>query len=325
MAGSYILSTGDCEFLILCWIECLKIINRLLVKIFKWRMMNSNAISHELSRWHFSRKQVAENYLKTLSSGVVLSTTVFAPSQTGLTHFFIHDICPCAHEKNYVTVYIDLSEPEIPVTVAVLNGLVKTFDEASFYKTGLNYLKGVFQTSRLGVAEFGKWAPKGEQKNAMIFIENKGENLDLIDSYFKKLSSYKSILVLIDHSHQLGQSDLGREFSVYFKNLIVEKSNAIKVLYATCDMDKWALIFKNRNSSLNSEGAFVHKLPNLGKVFVREMLCRMKLNISIDEAVQCFEMTGSRPGVFVDILMDWKYSCEKSMNIYFAEQIKTKN
>ena len=283
--------------------------------------MNSYAISHELSKWHFPRRQVAENYLKTLSSGVVLSTTIFSPSQTGLSNFLINDICPCAHEQKYLTVYIDLSDSEIAVTAAVLMGLEKTLVESSFLRHGFNILKGILQSSNAEGVEVKTWASKEDMRNPRFFMENKEQHLVLIDNYFKKLSSYRSVLVLIDHAHQLNQLDLGRDFSVYFRNLIIKNSNNIKPLYATNDMDKWGLVFKNRNFPLNSEGAFLHKLPSLGKVFVREVLLRMRLDISMEEATQCFAMTGNKPGFFIFILMGWSKTSGKAACDYFSERL----
>lgn len=282
--------------------------------------MSANTRSHEISGWHFPRNQVAENYLKTLSSGVVLSTTVFAPPQTGLTRFFLHEIVPCAHQQKYITIYIDLSDKKVPITVSVMVALEKTFSELSFFKIGFNFLKGMLHSNSVD-----KHLVNHEDLTDQLFFQKNNKNfLDLIDRLFQKLLINNQLLILVDHAHNLGKDELSLEFCVYFKNLIAKNSKNIRPLYATNNMDEWALVFKNRKSVLNSEGAFVHKLPMLGKVFVREVLLKMKIKISMEEAVRCFEMTACRPRDFIDGLIEWEKSGTQSVLQIFEKKFAAK-
>ena len=257
----------------------------------------------------------------------MLSTTVYAPPKTGLSHFFINDVIPCALNDKYVTVYIDLSDPEVPVTAAVLVGLERVLSGSSVFQTSFNFLKGIFQTK-----SSVEWKNKSDaffRKTEVIdknfFIENKEIHFALIDNYFKKILEYKSVLVLVDHAHDLGKDEIGREFCSYFRGLISQNSSVIRPLYATNNLAAWGGVFDNRRSALYSEGAFVHKLPILGKVFVRELIQRMGLNISMEEACKCFELVSGRPGIFVGMLMGWPPNFGIPLSSYFSNELEGNN
>lgn len=285
-------------------------------------LLNAPVHNPSFSSWHYARRQVAESYLKTLSSGVMLSTTVYAPPQTGLTQFFINDVIPCAHGDRYVTAYVDLSDPKIPATAAMLMGLERVMAGSSVLQTGFNFLKGIFQSKDAGESKVGNYLKKSAVIDTDYFLENKDAHLALVDSYFKKILNYKSLLILVDHAHELGKDELNREFCSYFKNLISEHAHSIRPLYATSNMGSWSGVFENRRSALYSEGAFVHKLPALGKVFVRDVLGRTGRQVSMEEATRCFEMAGFRPGIFVGLLLGWDKGGDIPLSHYFYRELE---
>ena len=277
-----------------------------------------------IADWHFSRKQIAESYLRTLSSGVMLSTTIYAPPKTGLSQFLINDVILCARDDKYVTVYIDFSDPKVPVTAAVLAGLERVLSGSSIFQSSFNFLRGLFQSrmpyeARVKTSEFKR---NLEIIDEDFFIQNKVMHLALIDSYFKKIFEYKSVIVIVDHADELNKDDLGKEFCLYFRSLISQNSNVVRPLYGTNNLSAWSGVFDNRSSALYSEGAFVHKLPILGKVFVREVINRLGLDISMEESYKCFELVGGKPGVFMRLIMAWKTNYSVSLFDYFSIEVE---
>lgn len=285
--------------------------------------MNTSASNQGFANWHFSRKQVAESYLKTLSSGVLLSTTIFAPPQTGLTQFFINDVIPCAQSDRYVTVYVDLSDPQVPVTAAVLIALERVMTGSSVLQTSFNFFKGIFQSKELSESKVGSFLKKVDVIDEKYFVENKDKHFSLIDSYFSKILNYKSVLVLIDHAHLLERDELGREFCCYFADLINRNTQSIRPLYGTNNMSGWSGVFENRRSALYSEGAFIHKLPTHGKVFIREVISRSGASFSMEEMLKCFELTACKPGVFIALLAGWDIESMGSLSNYFYKEIES--
>ena len=254
----------------------------------------------------------------------MLSTTVYAPPKTGLSQFLINDVLPCALDDKYATVYIDLSDPQVPVTAAVLASLERVLVGSSVFQSSFNFLKGIFQ-SKVAVETKVKseyLTRKTEIIDQRFFVENKDSHLALIDNYFKRIFEYKSVIVIIDHADQLGKDEIGREFCAYFRTLITENSSVVRPLYATNNLSGWSGIFDNRRSALYSEGAFVHKLPIMGKVFVREIIRRLGQDISIEEAYKCFELTGGKPGIFTCMLMGWQPNLGMPLYTYFSLELE---
>ena len=287
----------------------------------KGTFVQSSNVLAPFSGWHFARPQVAESYLKTLSSGVMLSTTIQAPEKSGLTNFLINDVIPSASHEKFVTVYVDLSDPLLPVSAAVINGLERVLMGSTAIYSGFNIFKGIFHTRNPQVCERGRYLNKPKIIDKNFFLENKEKTFELIKIYFKKILSYKSVLILIDHSDNLMKDEADLEFCDYFRSLIISNAQDIRPLYASSNKEAWRGIFESRHSPLYSEGAFVHNLPALGKNFMREVVLRSGLNISMDEGLSCYEMTGERPGIFTALIMAFGSSGSKSITTYFHQQL----
>lgn len=283
--------------------------------------VKSSFVINPFSGWHFARQQVAARYLKTLSSGVMLSTTIQAPAKTGLTSFLINDVIPCAADAKFVTVYVDLSDPEVPISAAVITALERVLSGSSAIHAGFNLFKSLFLARHSDSCSKEKYVQKIQIVDKNYFLENREKNLELIKSYFQKILSYKSVLILVDHADQLTHDDIALEFCEYFKELITKNSQAIRPLYATSNKEAWSGVFENRHSPLYSEGAFVHKLPALSKNFVRDAVLRSGLNISMDEGVTCYEMAGERPGIFSALLLGWDPLGNSPITSYFHQQL----
>ena len=280
-----------------------------------------SVILNPFAGWHFARESMAARYLKTLSSGVMLSTTIQAPPKAGLTSFLINDVLTSAANEKFVTVYVDLSDPQVPVTAAVMHALERVLAGSSAIHSGFNLFKGLFQSKAVDVCSKDKYVHKLEIVDKQHFLDCKDKHLAMIEQYFKKMLAYKSMLVVVDHADQLNSDALGLMFCEYFKELITKNAQAIRPLYASSNKEAWSGVFENRHSALYSEGAFVHKLPALGKNFVRDAVMRSGLNVSMDEALTCYEMAGERPGIFTAMLLGWDPLGNSAITSYFHEQL----
>lgn len=268
-----------------------------------------------ISGWHFSRKLLADSYLKTLSSGVMLSTTIHAPRQTGLTQFLINDVMPAAVAENYLPVYVDLSDTKVPVTAAVMWGLERVFAGTSIFKTGVNLFKNLFASHDLSISKKTAYISQTQVVDHDYFVEQKNQHFEFIEEKIERLIGKKSVLLIFDHAHNLLEVPLGLEFCKLLCKLISKHGYMIKPLYATNNVAQWEKIFKTKNSPLYSEGAFIHHLPKLGKNFVRDVVKQGGITISMEEANNGFEMTQFRPGIFVALIMRW----ENEVNIPFVK------
>jgi hypothetical protein len=65
--------------------------------------------------WHYSRPELASNYLKIFELGLTSARALFAKRRMGKSEFLEQDLIPAARKQGYVTVYLNLwdarSEP----------------------------------------------------------------------------------------------------------------------------------------------------------------------------------------------------------------------
>jgi hypothetical protein len=277
--------------------------------------------------WHFPRKGVAERYFKAMSSGVMLSTTVFSPPQTGLSHFFIRDLMPYACEQGYSVAYVDLSSPQVPFTTSMLMAMDRLLTSESLYDIGLNFLKDFFsheekKTSR-GVEFYKNSVTQNDEK---YFQDTEQQHLELISQKVGKATLDGNLLLIFDGAHALAKDALSPRFTQYLKDLLLEHRDRINPIYGTSDLDAWKLTFQNSESPLHSEGPSIHKLPLLDIHFIRAWLDRKGLQIHIHEALQSFLQLRCKPALFIDLVSSWSTSRETSLLEYashYAPQPQT--
>jgi hypothetical protein len=58
-----------------------------------------------MEKWHYPRKELAEQYLGVLGIGISSNLAIIAPRRKGKTLFILSDLAPLAQKKNYLPVY----------------------------------------------------------------------------------------------------------------------------------------------------------------------------------------------------------------------------
>lgn len=252
----------------------------------------------------------------------MLSNTVYAPPQTGLTNFLINDLIPAALEDKFIPVYIDFSDTSVPVTVAFLIGLERAVLGSPVSNYSFNVFKSLFVSKDGSACKKNDYLVESVVIDLKLLEEKNCDYIELIDQYIKKISNFRKILFIVDHVENLSIEEKNKDFLNYYKFLLENKRSMVKAIYATSDMEKWSVVFKNPQSPLNSEGAFVHKLPMLARVFVREVLYRIGSPAYLEEAIRCFDILGCRPGIFISIVGSWKGNSFSTLSEHVYAEMK---
>lgn len=273
-----------------------------------------------LSDWHFKRDFIAESYFKTIFSGVILSSTVFAEKNTGLTSFFINDLMPCAIRNDHSVAYVDLSNKNIPVTAAVLMALDRVLTASNSSNLSFDFLKGIFLSGKM-LKNKDFYLNKSDAINEKYFIENSRAHFDLIEEKINIILDKKKLLIIFDHADELARDRLSLDFLSVLRSLLVSNRDVLKPIYGTSDMDVWTTIFKNTKSPLYSEGASVHKLPALDILFVRNLLGNTGIDVSLEELFYYFKLLGNRPGIFVALVLGWNKRTFPVFSDYVNQQL----
>ena len=270
----------------------------------------------EFSDWHYKRELIAESYFRTIFSGVILSTTVYADSKTGLTNFFIRDLMSCAAANEYSVVYVDLSNKKVPVTAAFLMALDRVLVAGNSANVSFNFFKGLFVSGKSHYPN-DYYLNGGEGGDQLFFLNNMSVHLELMEAKVMDILKKNRLLLIFDHAHNLGADLIADEFCIFLRRILVQYRDRLKPIYGTCDIPQWSAIFKNPRSALYSEGASMHHLPVLDRIFVREVMQKSGIRIELDEAVHYFKQIGCKPGIFLAMVSGWSSSEHGEFVDYF--------
>ena len=287
--------------------------------------MIDDSQQQEIFGWHHRREVFASSYLKTLFSGVILSTTVISPHKTGLTSFFLNDLLPHAVDEGHCVIYVDLSDTSFPATAAFLIGLEKAMHGNSRnLGVSFNFFKGLFSPSKPN--KNNSYLSKGALSivDQAYFDENFDEHIEIFDTKIKKIAEKSPVLIIVDHAQNLRLNKIGVKFANYFKDLLICNRFAIKPIYGMQTLDAWANVFKDPKFPLYSEGASVHTLPPLDRAFVRTVMNKVGATVHLDEAMHCFSMVKNQPGIFIAIIIAWDDKSGKSLSSHFVSALEDK-
>lgn len=270
------------------------------------------------SEWHFKRALIAEETLKAMYSGVILSTTVMAAPKTGLSHFFIHDLMPCATQQGYIVAYVNLANPLVPAAAAMLMALDRLATSSNQGSSSFGFFKGMFLPEKKkapkGVDYYHSTLPGDEE----YFQDDITPLLALIEQKVIKALQKGPLLLIFDGAHALSRDAHALRFAEHLKDLLLAHRDQIFPLYGTSDLEAWRLTFQNKAAPLYSEGASLHTLPLLDEAFVQALLDRHGLQIPLDEARQAFAQLGGCPGIFAHLVADWSATRDTGLLEYTA-------
>lgn len=275
--------------------------------------------------WHFKRPVLAQSYIKTLFTGVMLSTTVQAQPGTGLSSFLLRDVAAEAQANGYVVAYVDLSDPSVPVSLACVQGVRLLLKSESLGRQSWRFLRNLFAGGSASIEK--EWQADGPSTLGESYYQ---EHLEKHASLFENLLSEivkegERLLLIVDHAHEFARDKVAVRMAQALRNAINANRNNIWPLYGSAHMQRWHSVFQDPNAPLYSEGASVHGLPALGKPFVRQFCAQLQINnvdFDIDEVARCFLRTGGRPKLLNEVLRLWLLDDRYSVEEHCQEMLK---
>lgn len=275
--------------------------------------------------WHFKRPVLAQSYIKTLFTGVMLSTTVQAQSGTGLSSFLLRDVATEAQANGYVVAYIDLSDASVPVSLACVQGVRLLLKSESLGRQSWRFLRNLFGGATSSIDK--EWQADGP---ALLGDSYYQEHVEKHASVFEDLLSEISkesdrLLFIIDHAHEFARDKVAVRMAQALRNAINANRNNIWPLYGSANMQRWHSVFQDPNAPLYSEGASVHGLPALGKPFVRQFCAQLQIHtpdLDVDEVARCFVRAGCRPKLLSEVLRLWSADDRYSLEEHCQEVLK---
>lgn len=281
--------------------------------------------------WHFPRPELARSYLALLSTGLVVSTSIFAPRRTGKTVFLRQDLTPAALAQGYLVAYADLWQTRQTPGVALIRGLEEALEPKTLAQKALRglqrpvkSLKGEAKVGELGVGvEVALEDPKHAASELALRIE------ELI----AQLGARKPLLLLVDEAQELARTKEAELIATALRTAITKHRDQMRVVFTGSSRTQLAHVFSNTDAPLYTVGAMVNDFPLLDRHFAEYVVGRFEQacgrTLDVDEVWAQFQAFRQHPepllAAVVAVLMDPQMSFADACAREHEEQDKSEN
>jgi hypothetical protein len=281
--------------------------------------------------WHCPRPDLAKTYLKLLSAGPVVSTSIFAPRRTGKTAFLRQDLTPAAQKSGYTVAYADLWQTRLSPGLALVRGLEEALEPRTLAQKAMHKLQHPVKKVKAKGALGGL---KGELELELETTKKEGSELSLrIDDLIARLCAKNPLLLLVDEAQELARNKDNELVATALRTAITKHRDRIRVVFTGSSRTKLAHVFSNTDAPLYSVGAAIQDFPLLGRElveFVAEKFNQAtQRTLDVAKAWQEFQAFKHQPEPFlaaiVAVMMAPSLSLAQACAMERAEQDKSEN
>ena len=281
--------------------------------------------------WHCPRPALARSYLKLLSAGPVVSTSIFAPRRTGKTVFLLQDLTPAARKAGYVVAYADLWQIRLNPGMALIRGLEEALEPKTIAQKALKRLRAPVKkvTAKGGVGEIA-----GELEIELGDSRKDATNLALrIEELVSRLVSKKPLLLLVDEAQELARNRENELVATALRTTLTKYRDKMRVVFTGSSRTQLAHVFSNTDAPLYAVGATIHDFPLLGRELVEFVAEKFKdatqRTLDVAKGWKAFQDFKQQPEPFlsavVAMLMEPSLTIERACAIERAGQDKEEN
>lgn len=216
--------------------------------------------------WHFPRAELAAAYLGLLSTGLVVSTTIFAPRRTGKTSFLREDLAPAARAAGFNVAYIDLWQTRLSPGAAITRGLEEALEPQTLQQRAMSALQTPLKRIK---AKASVGEVNAELEVDLADKKKQATELALhIDDLIKELVKRSPLLMLVDEAQELARNKDNELLSTALRTAITKHRDRIRVVFTGSSRTRLAHVFSNSDAPLYSVGAAIQNFPLLDQGFV---------------------------------------------------------
>lgn len=250
----------------------------------------------EKNLWHYSRQDLACQYLDVLDTGITNRMTLFAPRRMGKTEFLLFDLAPEADRRGYDLVYIslwdDVNAPHRAMLAALHTAMAWRSKRRSAIHAVLHAaVRKVKIDSMFGVGAELEFADE-PQVPARNDLEELGQLLEQLSRRKKRL------LLLLDEIQHLSTAKQFAPLSYSLRTTLDRLAPRVKVVFTGSSRTGIRAMFHDHAAP------FYHfsdqmPFPNLGQTFI-DFLAKVfrrvtKRNLDKEAMWQCFERLDYSP------------------------------
>ncbi len=235
--------------------------------------------------WHCPRPALAQSFLRLLGSGLVTSTSLFAPRRTGKTVFLRQDLTPAAVAAGYLVAYADLWQTRNSPGIALIRGLEEALEAKGLAQRALKALRTPVRKLK---ASASVPALKGEFELELTDPDTAATEMALrIEQLVAQLVKKKPLLLLVDEAQELARNKDNELMATALRTAMTKHRDKMRVVFTGSSRSQLAHVFSSAQAPLYSVGATVQDFPLLGREFVEfvaqkfELACGRQLDVAL--------------------------------------------
>lgn len=265
--------------------------------------------------WHFPRPKLAASYLQLLGSGLVVSTTMFAPRRTGKTSFLRQDLTPAAEKAGFAVAYVDLWQTRLSPGVALVRGLEEALEPRTLAQKAMRRLQAPVKKVK---AAGGVGDLKAEVELELADQKKEASELALrIDELLGNLCRKAPVLLLVDEAQELARNRDNELVATALRTAITKHRDRVRVVFTGSSRTRLAHVFSNADAPLYSVGAAIQEFPLLGRDFVAYVAEKFhnstQRTLDVDGAWAEFEAFKQQPEPFLAAVVATMMAPEMSL------------
>lgn len=281
--------------------------------------------------WHYARPALAASYLTLFQSGLVVSTTIFAPRRTGKTEFLRKDLTPAAEKAGYTVAYADLWQTRLSPGIALIRGLEEALEPKNAADRVRAFLTQPVKKVKAGA---GAGEMKGELEVEFSDVKKAATDLALrIEELVARISAKRPLLLLVDEAQELARSKENELMATALRTAMTKHRDKMRVVFTGSSRSQLSHVFSNADAPLYTVGAGVQDFPLLGKEFVEFVAEKFQSScgraIDVESGWRGFQAFHQQPepflGAIVAMLMKPSFTLEEALKLEFAQQEKEEN
>lgn len=250
-----------------------------------------------MDNWYFSRKSLAEHYLKIFDVGISSNLAIIAPRRKGKTLFILKDICDAAKKKKYFTVYSSLWQN----INAPHEGIIASLEDAIHAIDSKRPIARLLNTEITKASLGNELIGKVELEFADCPQTPRNSDLATIDKLLSKLQNKvknKKILLLIDEVQHLATSSKFDSLTHSLRTSLDKRQGKIKAIFTGSSRHYMNLLFSLSKSPFYQFAETV-PFPELSYDFIefltKKLEKRHRINIDNVQLHSVFKAVDQSP------------------------------
>ena len=270
-----------------------------------------------MENWHYSRSELAEQYLSLVALGITSNFAIIAPRRKGKTLFILQDLSPLAQKKNYLPVYASLWQN----INAPHEGLISALEEATQTLDKKRSLSRLLQSKIKKTTVSNELLGKMEIEFADNPTKPTNKELAYLDQLLSSLvekAGRRTVLLLIDEVQHLSTSSSFDPLAHTLRTMLDKRQGKVKSIFTGSSRHYMNLLF---NESQSPFYHFVESVPfpdleNGFIEFLREKLAKSHdVAVAVKPLIKAFSNMDQSPYWMMKLilhLVTFKTSVEKA-------------